>query len=80
MEASAATSCLRFLESQADKYHLFIRTGGVTIGRQRQSRGKVDEQVAKAKTFIEKGASNKEAAFAVGMNEKTLYKRLKNEK
>jgi len=77
---TAATSCLRFLESQASKYYQLLRTGDVASDRRRQSKRKVDEQFRDAKALIEKGVTRKEAATIVGMNYQTLTKRLNNEK
>ena len=77
---TAATSCLRFLESQASKYYQLLRTGDVASERHRHSKKKVDEQFRDAKALIAQGVTRKEAAAIVGMNYQTLTKRLNNEK
>jgi len=77
---TAATSCLRFLESQASKYYQLLRTGDVASERHRHSKRKVDEQFRDAKALIAQGVTRKEAAAIVGMNYQTLTKRLNNEK
>ena len=77
---TAATSCLRFLESQASKYYRLLRTGDVASDRQRQSKRKVDEQFRDAKALIAQGVTRKEAAAIAGINYQTLTKRINNEK
>lgn len=77
---TGATSCLRFLESQASKYYQLLRTGDLASERQRHSKYKVDEQFRDAKALIAQGVTRKEAAAISGINYKTLNQRINNEK
>lgn len=74
-----AASCLRFLESQREKYIELMKTGDVIERRSRCSAKEVDEQFARAKLLISQGQQRKEAADNAGINYQTLIKRLKKD-
>jgi len=74
------SSCLRFLESQREKYNQFLRSGDVSIDTMRKSKVEVDRELRSAKKLIAEGMTRKEAAAIVGMNYQTLTKRLNNGK
>ena len=76
---NTASSCLRFLESQREKYIELMKTGDVIERRSRCSAKEVDQQFAKAKLLISQGQTRKEAAGNAGMNYQTLIKRLKKD-
>ena len=76
---NTASSCLRFLESQREKYIELMKTGDVIERRSKCSIKEVDEQFAKAKLLMSQGQTRKEAASNAGMNYQTLIKRLKKD-